>query len=113
MHSAAEASTSTLYPKIGELKDALRKVRKLDIDSLDLIGTVKLHGTHADIVVDVANDTIRFQSGNRTDFRPTQDNNGFAAFVTPLRQEILILKDSFAFDILLLIQIHLFRLSIL
>lgn len=89
----AKAQTSTLYPSIGKLKDVLYNARKLNETSLDLVGTVKLHGTHADIVVD-ADNTIRFQSRNQKDLTPERDNEGFATFATPLRNDILALRDA-------------------
>lgn len=84
-------NSSTLYPSIGKLKDFLYEARKLNEISFELIGTVKLHGTHADIVID-AEDVIRFQSRNQTDLRPEKDNEGFATFAGALEQDILALK---------------------
>lgn len=87
-------TTSTLYPSIGKLKDFLYEARKLDETSFELIGTVKLHGTHADMVID-AKDAIRFQSRNQTDLRPEKDNEGFATFADPLKQDILALRNTY------------------
>ena len=90
----AEETTSTLYPKIGKLSDVVYKARNLKESSFDLVGTVKLHGTHADIVID-DNDRIRLQSRNQTDLQPAKDNCGFATFADPLKQDILALRNAF------------------
>lgn len=82
----------TRYPKIGKLSDVVHRSRSLEKDSLSLVGTVKLHGTHADIVVENG-DTIRLQSRNRLDLDLKYDNHGFAAFAIPLRSHILALND--------------------
>ncbi len=92
--SAATTTSSTLYPSIGKFKDFLYEARKLNKTSFELIGTVKLHGTHADMVID-AKDAIRFQSRNQTDLRPEKDNEGFATFADPLKQDILALKNAY------------------
>ena len=92
-HSPLDASTSTLFPRIGKLKDVLYEARKRNIDSLDLIGTVKLHGTHADLVIN-ADDQVRCQSRNQLDLQPTHDNIGFATFAAPLKRDIVNLKNT-------------------
>ena len=83
----------TLYPKIcGKPNDLISRLDKLGLSPgrFELIGTVKLHGTHADIVVD-NEDNIRLQSRHTlVDVR--NDIYGYAAFMLPLRHEILELK---------------------
>ena len=82
-----EEIPSTLYPKItGKLRDLTDAIRynyavqeSTVPQSIPFIGTVKLHGTHADILVD-AFDHITYQSRNRIDITPESDNQGFAAF---------------------------------
>lgn len=87
--------TSTLYPKIGKLSDFVHRSRSLDRDlKLPLVGTVKLQGTHADIVIG-NDDNVRIQSRNRADLTVEDDNLGFAAFAMPLREIILALKDRY------------------
>ena len=85
-------TTSTLYPKIGKLKDLVYEARKINETILELVGTVKLHGTHADIVVEDG-DVLRLQSRNREKLTVESDNNGFAAFAVPLRKDLLALKN--------------------
>ncbi|KAG7008809.1 hypothetical protein G7Y79_00004g013930 [Physcia stellaris] len=85
---------STLYPKIGKLTDVVRRSKFLEIPSLSLIGTVKLHGTHADMVIEKGDD-IRLQSRNRAELDLGTDNCGFAAFAIPLRAQILALKERY------------------
>ena len=80
-------TASTLYPKItGKLPDLVRNLsyhcglQSHPINELvPFIGTVKLHGTHADIVID-AFDRVTYQSRNRISITPESDNLGFAAF---------------------------------
>lgn len=86
--------TSTLYPKIGKLSDVVHKSRFAEIPSLSLVGTVKLHGTHADMVIEKG-DIIRLQSRNRFQLDHGTDNCGFAAFAIPLRAHILALKERY------------------
>ena len=55
------------------------------------IGTVKLHGQHADIVINPDN-TIRLQSRNRPVLDESQDISGFAKTMFNLEKNILQLK---------------------
>lgn len=90
----------TLYPKItGSVKDLIRNLshqhnRDPEIaipTTIPLTGTVKLHGMHADIVID-SNNEIRLQSRNVRSLNLSNDIQGFAARMLPLREEILKLK---------------------
>lgn len=73
----------TLYPKILKLTDFLYHAKSLQppVDSIQLTGSVKLHGTHADIVFINRSDEIRLQSRNQLTLTPVKDNAGFAAFI--------------------------------
>ena len=61
---------------------------------IPMIGTVKLHGTHADIVIN-PDDTIRIQSRNRLSLGlgDGRDNYGVAEHLIPLRPNLLQLRD--------------------
>ena len=87
---------TTLYPKIFKLTDFLYAANYLrPAPSIHLTGSVKLHGTHADIVFSPDSDIIRLQSRNRKDLVPgNEENAGFAAFVAaiPIRT-LLVLRD--------------------
>lgn len=90
---------STKYPKIsGKLQDFLVNMSRLELSdqptTIPLIGTVKLHGAHADIVVH-ADDSIQLQSRNVLDLKLENDSYGYAAFMLPLRSEILGLRDRY------------------
>ncbi|KAI4195915.1 MAG: hypothetical protein LQ350_006899 [Teloschistes chrysophthalmus] len=91
---ATSKPTSTLYPKIGSLKDFLYNFNCTlpSTRTVPLIGSVKLHGTHADWVVS-SDDTIRVQSRNVLDLSSTNDPYGLFAFATPIRAVILRLRD--------------------
>ena len=84
---------STLYPKIFKLKDFVSNVERLPeylsrSATLSLIGSTKLHGTHADIVFESAtSNNIRLQSRNQPDLKVGNgDNAGFAAWVADIRK---------------------------
>lgn len=90
---------ATLYPKIGKLTDFtyhLRRSRSLKGErSVPLTGTAKLHGTHADVVIQ-SEGSIRFQSRNRLSISPGKDDNqGFAAFASTRTKEWLGLRDRY------------------
>ena len=90
----------TLYPKItGSAKDVVSHIiyqqqfhPELAIaTSIALTGTVKLHGMHADIVVD-SNDEVRLQSRNMYNLSLRNDLQDFAYRMIPLKPEIQKLK---------------------
>jgi RNA ligase len=88
--------SSTLFPKItGRVDDLIENYTyKFGTDKplIKLTGTVKLHGTHADIVIE-PDHSIRIQSRNRLSLDIEHDNYNVAARLLPLRKEILELKD--------------------
>ena len=83
---------TTLYPKIHKFTDFLYHARRLNprVESLDLTGTVKLHGTHADIVFERKSNDIRLQSRNQLALSPEKDNAGFAAFIAATEKKTLL-----------------------
>lgn len=88
--------TTTLYPKICKVTDFIYQARgTLPIEgkrTVALTGTAKLHGTHADVVIE-SDESIRFQSRNRLNIVPgKEDNQGFAAFASTRKTEWLDLK---------------------
>lgn len=101
--SPSPENAQTLFPKInGKHAQFIRTLEHhLYIDpalknttSIHLLGTVKLHGAHADIVIQHPSNTIAFQSRNLTKLTPELDNHGFARAMVPLRKNILKLKDA-------------------
>lgn len=90
------------FPKIGEFGGfehaykALLRNKQVAPGPVKLTGTVKLHGTHADMVVYWDN-TIVFQSRNKI-IKPglTSDNHGCATTLGPLCAQILALRNQFA-----------------
>jgi RNA ligase len=91
---------STLFPNITTKPYAvLRALAELpgmsqtdpSLKNVVLIGTTKLHGMHADIVVD-GQDNITFQSRNVANVTIETDTYGFAAKMTPKKGIILTLK---------------------
>ncbi|KAL9090352.1 MAG: hypothetical protein Q9165_005386 [Trypethelium subeluteriae] len=87
-------SEDTLYPKISgkpaELVQRLQR-RGLAPGRVELIGTVKLHGSHADILIG-RSDEVWLQSRNVLSLRTENDNYGFAQFMKPLKNRVLGLK---------------------
>ncbi|OAG08566.1 uncharacterized protein CC84DRAFT_1162496 [Paraphaeosphaeria sporulosa] len=102
----ASESKSTLYPKITtHIKEVIKtlKYKLRDPDKpeeepvtgpISIVGTVKLHGTHADILVSSDN-TITLQSRNNSVLLETADNLGFAKSMSTKRPAILRLRDEF------------------
>ena len=97
---------STLYPKItqhvSEVVKALKQAHH-DSDYLDkeatsvpipFEGSVKLHGTHADIVVHSDN-TVVLQSKNVPNITAANDNQGFAAAMADKTDVILELRNQY------------------
>jgi hypothetical protein len=62
--------------------------------SLPIVGTVKLHGAHADILVD-SNDKITLQSRNNPNITKENDNYDFAATMEPHYPAILQIRDRY------------------
>jgi hypothetical protein len=101
-----DAQAGTLYPKItnhiAEIIKTLRWLRQdpnnpeelVALDPIHIVGTVKLHGTHADILVGHDN-TIVLQSRNNTNLLPTADNFNFAKSMNSLQTTLLQLRDQF------------------
>lgn len=55
---------------------------------LKFIGTTKLHGTNAGIIIDFYNETIYFES-KETIIYPGKDNAGFAAYLSTIQEEFV------------------------
>ncbi|KAK4965653.1 hypothetical protein LTR66_012101 [Elasticomyces elasticus] len=96
-------SESTLYPKIGRYDAVIKNILHLHGSqdgniapptSVHLAGTVKLHGAHADIVVE-ADNRIRLQSRNIENLDINNDNYGFGRHMLPRQDALLKLKDRF------------------
>ncbi|ORY14379.1 hypothetical protein BCR34DRAFT_444579, partial [Clohesyomyces aquaticus] len=98
---------TTLYPKITtHLKEVLKTLHHQPFDpsdptkitplppSIPLLGTTKLHGTHADILVHPDN-SVTLQSRNNPVLLTTADNHGFAAFMSAKTLPILQLQDRY------------------
>jgi hypothetical protein len=97
---------STLYPKItthiAEIVEQLQRLNRdpahpeanVILQPVPLIGTVKLHGTHADILV-YPDDRIVFQSRNVTGLSIVKDNQEFAATMSKKTDAILQLRDMY------------------
>ncbi|EPE26470.1 DNA ligase/mRNA capping enzyme, catalytic [Glarea lozoyensis ATCC 20868] len=108
---SAPHEPSTLFPKIGgnmnefvqnyhfHTKHISTVGHNALIDTkantiVPLIGTVKLHGTHADLVV-YSNDKILIQSRNLQELTAEHDNLDTYKMLAPLRPEILKLRDRY------------------
>jgi len=102
----ASSTASTLYPKItthiNEVIDILKELNsdasslgtKVALNPMPIIGTVKLHGTHADILVH-SDDSIVFQSKGVVGISSTRDNAGFATAMSQKTKSLLRLRDLF------------------
>ncbi|KAF1962091.1 hypothetical protein CC80DRAFT_588705 [Byssothecium circinans] len=102
----ATPAESTLYPKITnhvsevvkslrwQLQDPNEPEKPVVLDPIPIVGTVKLHGTHADILVG-SDDSITLQSRNNVNLRVTADNFDFAKSMSQVRPTLLRLRDQF------------------
>jgi hypothetical protein len=90
-----ESATYNAFPSIEQFRSCLHDIRKYvhaPPPTLMLHGTVKLHGTHADVVVTKGADDdygIWFQSRNRV-LTIQQDNCGFAMHMEGIPKTIMI-----------------------
>ncbi|KAI0741927.1 hypothetical protein C8Q80DRAFT_1123671 [Daedaleopsis nitida] len=101
--TAPTTTTTTLYPKIyGDIRSFLRGLARHGASPssaapLYMTGTVKLHGTHADMRVDLSlgrdHATVTAQSRNNAVLTRAQDNFGFAAFCSAQRAAIVRLAE--------------------
>lgn len=79
------------FPSIGQFRDAVKSEKyytskkEIPRQVIEYVGTVKLHGTNAGIVLD--GDDLYAQSRNRI-LELTSDNNGFAYWVESNKEEI-------------------------
>lgn len=97
---------TTLYPKItNHIHEVIKTLKQQNrnpeqpenevvLEPVPIVGTVKLHGTHGDILV-YRNNTIIFQSRNNVSLLPTADNQGFAAAMATKQTAILRLRDRY------------------
>ncbi|KAF2475148.1 uncharacterized protein BDR25DRAFT_100281 [Lindgomyces ingoldianus] len=97
---------TTLYPKItNHIKEVVKALKwshrdpsnpekEVILPSIPIVGTVKLHGTHVDILV-YQDNTIVLQSRNNANLMTTADNQGFANAMTKKRGAILSLRNRY------------------
>lgn len=97
---------TTLYPKItNHIKEVVKSLQyhlrnpespeiEPTLEPIPIVGTVKLHGTHADILIDF-DDAITLQSRNNANLLTTADNQGFATAMARRHDTILQLRDKF------------------
>ena len=100
----ADMSQNTLFPsisnKIADLEYSFKKFRRnnpdarVPLEHVPLVGTVKLDGTHGDIIIN-ADNSISFQSHHVKNITPEKDNCGFAAFAASQTSTILALKEKY------------------
>ena len=88
----------TKFPKIHKVRDLLMAIDRLDNpelpSSIPLVGTVKLHGMHADVVVH-SDDRLTLQSRNVLNLNLKNDIMGFAQFILPMPKVVLMLRDKY------------------
>lgn len=95
MTTTPPPTTHEKYPSIGQLRNFLHEVEYHRLAGpIELQGTVKLHGTHGDVVFSRASDgavTTVVQSRNRV-LTPQDDNMGFAAFMARVPLDLLLAR---------------------
>ncbi|KAL1798857.1 hypothetical protein ACET3X_002894 [Alternaria dauci] len=102
--ASTDFGQSMLYPKITtHISDVVEHLHRLNrdpshpnvnmaLEHVPFVGTVKLHGTHADILV-YPDNRIVFQSRNVTGLSVARDNQGFAATMLNKTDTILGLRN--------------------
>ncbi|KAF2180953.1 hypothetical protein K469DRAFT_714156 [Zopfia rhizophila CBS 207.26] len=97
---------STLYPKItNHIQEVVKTLRwqhrdpenpekEVVLEPIPIVGTVKLHGTHADILI-YSDNQIVLQSRNKTHLQTTADNQGFAAAMSRKSHTLLSLRNRY------------------
>ncbi|KAF2126953.1 hypothetical protein P153DRAFT_368974 [Dothidotthia symphoricarpi CBS 119687] len=95
---------STLYPKItNHITDIIKTLQHLNqnpenleeevhLEPISIVGMVKLHGTHADVLV-YNDDSIVFQSRNIVHLQTSKDNQGFAKAMSSKTKTLLRLRN--------------------
>ena len=88
----AAKSESTLYPKIRKLSDLIHRIKQKTPDrtKIPIIGSIKLHGAHVDLVFFA--DAFRIQSRNVLELTPSNDLHGVEAFMSPIHESIVQLR---------------------
>lgn len=87
------------FPSIDQFRNVVKSVREraayhnVPIPALRFTGAVKLHGTNAGVVLDVASGQVQAQSRELV-ITPEQDNAGFAKFVTEQHEKFWLLFES-------------------
>ena len=99
-------AASSLYPKITQhVAEVAKILKELEhsfhppskdaiFESVPLVGSVKLHGTHADILV-YHDDRIVLQSKNVSNITIANDNQGFAAAMADKTNVILDVRNQY------------------
>lgn len=96
----SSSNAPTLYPKITQhVAEVVKVLKRLEGDSdhlepIPIIGSIKLHGTHADVLV-YNDDKIVLQSKNVSNITKVNDNHGFAAAMADRTADILELRNQY------------------
>ena len=96
----SSSNAPTLYPKITQhVAEVVKVLKRLEGDSdhlepIPMIGSIKLHGTHADVLV-YNDDKIVLQSKNVSNITKVNDNHGFAAAMADRTADILELRNQY------------------
>jgi hypothetical protein len=100
----ADSTNSTLYPKITNHVDEVTKTlmklnsdpvkpeKEVVLDPIPIVGTVKLHGTHADILIH-SDDSVVFQLRNIVGLVTSKDNAGFATAMSQKTKALFHLRE--------------------
>ncbi|KAJ4351614.1 uncharacterized protein N0V89_006957 [Didymosphaeria variabile] len=97
-HTPYDSSPNPIFQVIKTLRYKLRNPdspeQEPTLEPIPIVGTVKLHGTHADILV-TSDNIIILQSRNNAVLLKTADNLGFANAMSWKQPTILRLRDQF------------------
>lgn len=83
------------FPKIGQYRNAVKVAQHHDLGEVEYVGTVKLHGTNASIVIKP--DGYYFQSRNNI-LHETKDNAGWHKFASTINWDLPLKDTKYSFE---------------
>lgn len=98
VEQSSSIMTSTRFPSIEKLRHVVYNVQ-FDLgdacpSTVSLVGTTKLHGIHADVVIS-SDSSVRLQSRNILELTLENDVCSFARWMIPHRDTMLEIRDAF------------------
>lgn len=80
------------FGSIGQFRNFIKTMRYLGLRKINLIGTVKIHGTNSSVGLDLKDNSLFYQSRNRV-LSLDDDNYDFAKYIEDNKSEFLKIFD--------------------